>query len=117
MSTHVLLPLAVNSKSERKVDSLPPLGFEPVTFGTLAHFSDRSAKSHPDKSIIPQEISHTQQHLAHNITIPGDISVCRFMGSLDDLGKFLSNAETDKVLGRLNLREKEENPPPLCLDP
>jgi hypothetical protein len=30
-----LLPLAVNSKSE--VNSLPPVGFEPVIFGILAH--------------------------------------------------------------------------------
>jgi hypothetical protein len=44
---HVLLPLAVNSKSERKVDSLLPLEFEPVTFGMLAYLSDRSAKFHP----------------------------------------------------------------------
>jgi hypothetical protein len=28
---HILLPLAVNSKSERKDDSLPLLGFEPAT--------------------------------------------------------------------------------------
>jgi hypothetical protein len=47
MSTNILLPLAVNSKSERKVDSLPPLGFEPATFSMLAHLSNRSAKSHP----------------------------------------------------------------------
>jgi hypothetical protein len=47
MSPHVLVPLAVNSKSERKVTSLPPLGFKPVIFGMLAHLSDRSAKSHP----------------------------------------------------------------------
>jgi hypothetical protein len=46
MSTHVLLPLAVNSKSEQKVNSLPPLGFEPVLFRMLAHLSDHSAKSH-----------------------------------------------------------------------
>jgi hypothetical protein len=46
MGAHILLPLAVNSKSERKVDSLPRLGLEPLTFGTLAHLSDRSAKSH-----------------------------------------------------------------------
>jgi hypothetical protein len=37
MSAHVLPPLAVNSKSERNVNSLPPLGFEPAIFGTLAH--------------------------------------------------------------------------------
>jgi hypothetical protein len=49
MGAHVLLPLVVNSysKSEQKVDSLPRLGFEPVTFGTQAHLSDRRAKSHP----------------------------------------------------------------------
>jgi hypothetical protein len=47
MSAHVLLPLAVNSKSEQKVDLLPPLTFKPATFGTLAHLSDHSAKSHP----------------------------------------------------------------------
>jgi hypothetical protein len=49
MSAHVLLLLTVNSKSEQKVNSLPPLGFEPAIFGMLAHLSDRSAKSHPHK--------------------------------------------------------------------
>jgi hypothetical protein len=47
MSAHVLPPLAVNSKSDRKVNLLPPLGFEPVIFVMLAHLSDHSAKSHP----------------------------------------------------------------------
>jgi hypothetical protein len=47
MSAHVLPPLAVNSKSEQKVNSLPPLRFEPVIFGMLAHLSTHSAKSHP----------------------------------------------------------------------
>jgi hypothetical protein len=47
MSVHVLLPLAVNSKSERQVNSQPPLGFEPGIFKMLTHFSDHSAKSHP----------------------------------------------------------------------
>jgi hypothetical protein len=46
MNAHVLLPLAVNSKSERKFNSLPLLGFEPVIFGMLAHLSDRLAKPH-----------------------------------------------------------------------
>jgi hypothetical protein len=46
-----MLPLAVNSKSEQKVPSLPLLGFEPVTFCTLAHLSDRLAKSHPVNSL------------------------------------------------------------------
>jgi hypothetical protein len=46
MGTNVLLPLAVNSKSEQKVDSLPLLGLKPMTFGTQGHLSDRSAKSH-----------------------------------------------------------------------
>jgi hypothetical protein len=49
MGAHVLLQLTVNSKAERKVDSLPPMGFEPATPGTVAHLSDRSAKylAHP----------------------------------------------------------------------
>jgi hypothetical protein len=47
MSAHVLLPLAVNSKLERKVNSLPPLGFELVIIGMLAHLSKYSTKSHP----------------------------------------------------------------------
>jgi hypothetical protein len=44
----MLPPLAVNSKSEREVNSLPPLGFQPVIIGMLAHLSNNSAKSHPD---------------------------------------------------------------------
>jgi hypothetical protein len=44
MGAHILLPLAVNSKSKRKVDSLLPLGLEPATFGTQAHYSVRSVK-------------------------------------------------------------------------
>jgi hypothetical protein len=47
MSTHVLPPLAVKSKSERKVNSMLPLGFKPVIFGMLAHLSNHSAKFHP----------------------------------------------------------------------
>jgi hypothetical protein len=39
MGAHILLPLATNSKSEQKVDSLAPLGLEPATFGTQAHLS------------------------------------------------------------------------------
>jgi hypothetical protein len=35
--------LSQNSKSERGVDSLPPLRFEPITIGMLVHLSDRSA--------------------------------------------------------------------------
>jgi hypothetical protein len=49
VSANVLPPLAVNSKSEQKVNSLPPLGFEPEIFGMLALLSDHSAKFHPDK--------------------------------------------------------------------
>jgi hypothetical protein len=44
MGVHILLHLAVSSKSERKVDSLPPLGLDPTTFGTLADCSSRTAK-------------------------------------------------------------------------
>jgi hypothetical protein len=47
MSAHVLPPLVVNSKSERKVHSLPPLGFELLIIGMLAHLSNHSTKSHP----------------------------------------------------------------------
>jgi hypothetical protein len=47
MSAHVLAPVAVNSISERKVNSLPPLGFDPVIFGMLAHLFNHSAKPHP----------------------------------------------------------------------
>jgi hypothetical protein len=47
MGAHILLPLAVNSKSEQRADSLSPLGFKPATFRMLAHLSDHSAKSHP----------------------------------------------------------------------
>jgi hypothetical protein len=47
MVAHILPPLAVNSKSERKVNSLSPLGFELVIFGMLAHLCDHSTKSHP----------------------------------------------------------------------
>jgi hypothetical protein len=47
MSAHVLPPLKVNSKSEREVNSLLPLEFEPVIFGIIAHLSNHSAKSTP----------------------------------------------------------------------
>jgi hypothetical protein len=47
MSAHVLPPLTVNCKSERKVNSLPPLGFELVIIRMLAHLSNHSTKSHP----------------------------------------------------------------------
>jgi hypothetical protein len=51
MSAHVLPPLAVDSKSERKVNSLPPLVFElaiGILIGMLAHLSNHSTKSHPN---------------------------------------------------------------------
>jgi hypothetical protein len=46
MRAHVLPPLPAYSKSERKVNSLQPLGFKPVIFGMLTHLFDHSAKSH-----------------------------------------------------------------------
>jgi hypothetical protein len=46
MGAHILPPLAVNSISAQKVDSLPLLGLEPATFGMQAQLSDRSLKSH-----------------------------------------------------------------------
>jgi hypothetical protein len=52
MGAYVLLPLAVNSKSERKVNSLPSLGFEPVIFGMLAHLSDNFSQSHLNVCLI-----------------------------------------------------------------
>jgi hypothetical protein len=45
--TDVLLPLAVNSKSAEKVDSLPLLGLNPAIFSTPVHRSDHTAKSYP----------------------------------------------------------------------
>jgi hypothetical protein len=59
-SAHVQPPLTVNSKSERKVNSLPPLGFKLVIIGMLAHLSNHSTKSHPyDKEkTLTTECSH-----------------------------------------------------------
>jgi hypothetical protein len=65
MSAHVLPPLAVNSKSKRKVNSLSPLGFEPVTFGMLVHLSDHSAKSH----LRIQDILY---HIGYQLTCRGN---------------------------------------------
>jgi hypothetical protein len=65
MGAHVLLPLVVNSysKSEQKVDSLPPLGFEPVTFGTQVHLSDPlvglSGLEHPFGVLKVAGLSHS----------------------------------------------------------
>jgi hypothetical protein len=56
MSAHVLPPLAVNNKSERKINSMPPLGFEPVTIGMLVHLSDHSAKSHPQGTHVQPDV-------------------------------------------------------------
>jgi hypothetical protein len=50
--------ILVNSKSERKVNSLPPLGFELVISGMLAHLSNHSAKSHITLSAHSTELSH-----------------------------------------------------------
>jgi hypothetical protein len=59
MSAHELPPLAVNSKSKRKVNSLPPLGFELVIIGMLAHLSNHSTKSHPRTFTSPYNIQTT----------------------------------------------------------
>jgi hypothetical protein len=70
---HVQLSLTVNSKSKRKADSLPPLGLEPATLGTLAHLSDCSATSSPHCP-TPQQIPQQQQQLKAtsntNLTFP-----------------------------------------------
>jgi hypothetical protein len=54
MSAHVLLSLAVNSKTERQVDSLPPLGLAPATFGML------SARPSPTPCIQCQSVEMTE---------------------------------------------------------
>jgi hypothetical protein len=36
----------IKLQTQQKVNSLPPLGFEPVILGMLAHLSNHSAKSH-----------------------------------------------------------------------
>jgi hypothetical protein len=64
MGTHVLPPLAVNSKSERKVDSMPSIAGT-QTFGTLAHLSDRSAKSHPWIRVGLLEVSYEVERVQH----------------------------------------------------
>jgi hypothetical protein len=77
MSAHIPQPLAVNSKSEQKENSLPLLRFEPVTFRMLSHLSDHSAKSHPilkvtkKKKTNKQTNKHTQQmeHLCNLASI------------------------------------------------
>jgi hypothetical protein len=53
MGTNVLPVLLLTvSKSEQKVYSLPPLGLEPVTFGTQAHLSDHLTKFTPWPSVF-----------------------------------------------------------------
>jgi hypothetical protein len=59
VNTHVLQPLAVNSKSEQKANSLSPLGFESVIFGMLAHLS---AKSHPTCSTHHNSLKNVRHH-------------------------------------------------------
>jgi hypothetical protein len=51
MGAHVLLPLAVNNISERKVDSPLQQGLEPMTFDTQAHLS-LTARPSPTPIII-----------------------------------------------------------------
>jgi hypothetical protein len=69
MGAHVLLPLAVNNKSEQKGDSLPLLGLEPATFSVQAHLSDPVTKSHPHNLVsyftnnwLEISITHGHQH-------------------------------------------------------
>jgi hypothetical protein len=58
MSAQVLLPLAVNSKSELKVNSLPPLGFEPAIYGMLAHLNKKKKNFKEKKSHHPCSTCH-----------------------------------------------------------
>jgi hypothetical protein len=67
MSVHVLLPPAVNSEPEQKVNPLPLLGFESATFDMLAHLSDRPAKSYPGGYFVLTKLyysSHIYTHTA-----------------------------------------------------
>jgi hypothetical protein len=62
--------LAVNSKSVGKVNSMQPLGFEPVIFGmlALAHLSDHSALSPtPDFHLMRLVIGVTSNAFLINI--------------------------------------------------
>jgi hypothetical protein len=61
-SAHVLPPLAVNSKSEQKVNSLPLLGFKLVIIGILALFSNYSTKSHHRSVKKKKTHKHTHTH-------------------------------------------------------
>jgi hypothetical protein len=79
MSAQVLPPLVVNSKSKRKINSLPPLGFELVIIGMLAHLSNHSAKSHPiafwltaGGERVKQKIAKDPDHLTQFDFIPLD---------------------------------------------
>jgi hypothetical protein len=74
MSVHVLLTLAVNSKSERKVNSLPQLGFQPVIFRMLAHLSDHSAKAH-----LSNLISFTDIFVLTNFQRILVVAVCEYV--------------------------------------
>jgi hypothetical protein len=78
MSAHVLLSLTVNSKSERKVNSLPLLGFEPVIFGMLAHLSDHSAKSHPMNQSPSSEEMARETETENEITVKPALLVTCF---------------------------------------
>jgi hypothetical protein len=51
MGAHILLPLAVNSKSEQKFESLLLLGLKPVAFGTPMHRSDHDDHDGDDDDV------------------------------------------------------------------
>jgi hypothetical protein len=83
MSAHVLPPLAVNSKSERKVNSLPLLVFKPVIFGMLAHLSSHLAKSHPHiycEMVVPALVeSQSESSVAPRMTVRAQRGVENFL--------------------------------------
>jgi hypothetical protein len=117
-SARVLPPLAVNSKSEQKVNSLPPLGFEPVIFGMLAHLSDHLAKSHRIAKIPKQnktkknkhsgphlfQILHFKGHASHQFPDAGSqVKVQRFLGAY---GHAKQNAQESPQGGMGLLRQR-----------
>jgi hypothetical protein len=73
MGTHVLPPLAVNSKPEQKTTLLLQ-GFDPATFGTPTHCYDHTAKSNPSQNklmltsvfIVKFQLKTTVFHLVVN---------------------------------------------------
>jgi hypothetical protein len=59
MSAHVLLPLAIKSESERKVNSLTLMGLEPATFDLITRPNPPHNKLLSPPSRLPFEHAHS----------------------------------------------------------